>query len=49
MSVIEREGDMGFEAKPLNPKIGVEITGIDLSQPLSNEVLAEIRLSLIHI
>ena len=34
---------MGFEAKPLNPKIGVEITGIDLSQPLSNEVLAEIR------
>ena len=43
MRVIEREGDMDFEAKPLNPKIGVEITGIDLSQPLSNAVLAEIR------
>ena len=43
MRGIEREGDMSFEAKPLNPKIGVEITGIDLSQPLSNEVLAEIR------
>lgn len=34
---------MGIEAKPINPRIGVEITGIDLSQRLSDAELSEIR------
>jgi len=34
---------MGFEAKQINPKIGVEFTGLDLSQPVPPDELAEIR------
>ena len=34
---------MEFEVRPLNPKIGAEIRGLDLSKPLSDEMIANIR------
>ncbi|MBO89940.1 MAG: hypothetical protein CMP14_10495 [Rickettsiales bacterium] len=34
---------MDFEVRPLKPNIGVEIRGVDLSEPLSDETVAKIR------
>ena len=34
---------MDFEARPLKPKIGVEILGIDLSKSISDTVMGEVR------
>ncbi|MEM7748447.1 MAG: TauD/TfdA family dioxygenase [Pseudomonadota bacterium] len=34
---------MDIETRPINPNIGVEIRGVDLSQPLPDDVLEQVR------
>jgi alpha-ketoglutarate-dependent 2,4-dichlorophenoxyacetate dioxygenase len=34
---------MEFEVRPLTPKIGAEIRGLDLSEPLPDEIMAKVR------
>ena len=34
---------MEFEVRPLTPKIGAEIRGLDLSKPLPDEIMAKVR------
>lgn len=34
---------MNFDTRPLTPKIGVEFQGLDLSKPLPEEVISEVR------
>ena len=38
---------MALQATPLSPHIGAEISGVDLSEDLSDEVIAEIRSALV--
>jgi len=35
-----------LQAQPLTPTIGAELSGVDLTQPLSNEQVADIRQAL---
>ncbi len=39
--------DSAFEIHPLTPAIGAELSGIDLSEPLSAEIIADIRQTLL--
>ncbi len=38
----------GIELRPLSPNIGAEILGLDLSRPLGDAVVAEVRAALAH-
>lgn len=48
MPVDDADQHYSFDLKPIQPTIGAEISGIDLSKPLSGNVFADLELALVN-